>query len=522
MALPISLGELFPLRGSRRAAQLAQRAPAPKGKRHAVAAARPSRIGLETLEPRLLLSADGVLSGVTAALTTGLGAVGTEIGQLLQDDPLFNVYVPGIVEERTSGDKVYEVSPTLGEAMSISVDVGGDVSAFDLTVTGATTLADRYHYIDDTLSGVAGNDSDEAALRAIDINNDGQASWDEAFKVMVVGRMNEYLAATTIVNQDGDADVDVTDLGIQVSEFLEASSFGEIFGVPSWFTDRVAIDVDNVVSTVKNDALTFDADFSLSLVQRDRFDLGYEADKLGILLDPGTPPNPNNSPFKLPVSSTIDFGSFIFGFTSLSGGVGGSDFFFGAPDKASDATDGVRIGVNVGSASDPFEAFIGVNVGFLGAHVVDPDFGNATDSGVVLDMNLTGAAVDPSNVAALGFVEAQQGASAASGVIEANGSIDTTTIATTAIQFTLKVGNDPLHPESELTLPAGSYADTAAIVAALNTALGGSSLNGIVTASDADNDGHIGFTVAASDPSPLGFAAEQLAPARSPRHRCRG
>lgn len=510
MAFPISLGELFPLRGSRRAAQLAQCAPVKKARRQA-AATRPSRIGLETLEPRVLLSADDVLSGVTAGLTTGLGAVGTEIGQLLEDDPLFNVYVPGIVEERTSGDKVYEVSPTLGEAMSISVDVGGDVSAFDLTVTGSTTLADRYNYIDDVLSGSAGNDSDEAALRAIDINNDGQASWDEAFKVMVVGRMNEYLAATTIVNQDGDGDIDVADLGIQVSEFLESSSFGEVFGIPTWFTDRVVLDVDNVASTVKNDALTFDADFSLSLVQRDRFDLGYEADKLGILLDPGTPPNPNNNPFKLPVSSTIDFGSFIFGVTSLTGGVGSADFFFGAPDKASDPTDGVRIGVNVGSASDPYEAFfIGVNVGFIGTHVVDPDGGNATDSGVVLDMNLTGAAVDPSNVAALGFGESQQGVSAASGTIEANGTIDTTTIATTAIQFTLKVGQDPLHPETELTLLAGSYADTAAIVAALNTAIAGSSLNGIVTASDADTDDHIGFSVAASDPSPLGFGAEQL------------
>lgn len=507
MAFPISLGDLFPLRGSRRAGQLALAKPS---KKQAAAAVRPSRIGLETLEPRVLLSADSVVSGITASLTTGLTAVGTEIGQLLEDDPLFNVYVPGIVEERTSGDKVYEVSPTLGEAMSISVDVGGDVSGFDLDVTGSTTLADRYNFIDDVLTGNAGNGSDEAALRAIDIDNDGQASWDEAFQVMVVGRMQEYLAATTIVDQDSDADVDAADLGLQVAEFLETSSVGDVFGVPTWLTDRVVLNVQNVASTVKNDALTFDADFSLSLVQRDRFDLGYEADKLGILLDPGTPPNPNNNPFKLPVSSTIDFGSFIFGFTGLSGGVASSDFFFGAPDKASDPTDGVRIGVNVGSASDPFEAFIGVNVGFLGAHVVDPDAGNATDSGVVLNMNLTGLAVDPSNVAALGFTDAQQGTPAASGIIEADGSIDTTTIATTAIQFTLKVGNDPLHPETELTLPAGSYADTAAIVAALNTALGGSSLNGIVSASDADADNHIGFTVAASDPSQLGFSGEQL------------
>lgn len=510
MALPISLGELFPLRGSRRAAQLAQQAPEGSKKKRAAAAVRPSRIGLETLEPRVLLSADAVLGGITTSLTTGLAAVGTEIGQLLEDDPLFNVYVPGIVEQRTSGDKVYEVSPTLGEAMSISVDVGGDVSGFDLEVTGSTTLADRYHYIDDVLTGGAGDGSDEAALRAIDLNNDGQASWDEAFKVMVVGRMNEYLGATTIVNQDGDADVDVVDLGIQVSEFLESSSVGDVFGVPTWFTDRLVLDVDDVSVTVKNDALTFDADFSLSLVQRDRFDLGYEADKLGILLDPGTPPNPNTNPFKLPVSSTIDFGSFIFGFTSLSGGVSGSDFFFGAPDKASDPTDGVRIGVNVGSASDPYEAFIGVNVGFIGTHVVDPDGGNATDSGVVLDMNLEGKAVDPSNVAALGFTEAQQGTVNASGNIEAAGSIDTAQIATTAIQFTLKLGNDPLHPETELTLPAGSYADTAAIVAALNTAIGSSSLNGIVSASDADADNKISFTVAASDPSQLGFSAEQL------------
>ena len=65
--MALSLGELFPLRGSRRAAALASQHAAQAASRSCVkAAARPSALVFETYEPRLLLSAD-VFAGYTTA-----------------------------------------------------------------------------------------------------------------------------------------------------------------------------------------------------------------------------------------------------------------------------------------------------------------------------------------------------------------------------------------------------------------------------------------------------------------------
>ena len=99
---------------------------------------------LEPLEPRLLLSADSIVSGLSGSLTNGLGAVSAEIDQLIQDDPVFDKAVPGIVETLTLGDNTYEISPTLEEALNISADVytGSNPS-------GATgTYKQRFQYIE--------------------------------------------------------------------------------------------------------------------------------------------------------------------------------------------------------------------------------------------------------------------------------------------------------------------------------------------------------------------------------------
>ena len=127
------------------------------------------------------MSADGVLSGVTASLTTGLTAVGDEIGEVLAKDPLFNTYVPGVVEQRTEGTppnvETRELSPTFGEAMSISTDVAKtDASSFFFDPTGKS-LADRFAYLsappagplDQAYNFFGDAAGDEAALRAMEI-----------------------------------------------------------------------------------------------------------------------------------------------------------------------------------------------------------------------------------------------------------------------------------------------------------------------------------------------------------------
>jgi Ca2+-binding RTX toxin-like protein len=485
---------------------------------------RSRRAVMEVFEPRLMMSADGLLDGSEAALLEGLTAVGDEIGALITDNPLFDNYVPGILVIQGSGSDAVEVSPTLEQALSMTADVsktygpGNSIFEFyDYEDSGSDVdLAARYEFVaqDFSVLGVAiyGDKlADELVLRALDLDSDSSVSIAEAFNVLVVGQISSFLD-----NMTNPADQD--ELVSDVTDFL-SGPFG--FSAPTSLSSYFDIDVDSANGSYNSDTGTvqWDVDFSLQMFYDARFDLGYEADKLGIITDPGTPPNPNNDPFKLPVVGVIDFGSFQFGLTDADGpSVTSGDFFFAAPDRASDPNDGVRIGISIGSSSDPVEtfhngSFIGINVGFLGTHVYDPS-GSPTDSGVVLDMSLFGAAVDPSNVKALGFTDTAgtgtQGVAMISGKVEADTTWDAGTIASTGIQFTLKIGNDPLHNATELTLPAGSYANTTALVTALNTAISGSALNGVVAAADADADDRIEFTLVNSDPSLLGFASELL------------
>lgn len=176
---------------------------------------------LEALEPRLLLSADDIVGGLAANLAGGLNEVGNEIRDLIRDDLLFDKYVPGIVVTRTLGDNVYQVSPTLEEAMSINVDVYSPSKP----AGGGGDLQARFNYIEDLESAVFMSEAekDELALRTMDLNSDGKVAWDEAFNVMVVGQLQDYLSDTTIINQDGDTDTDASDLAIQVRKFLDGS-----------------------------------------------------------------------------------------------------------------------------------------------------------------------------------------------------------------------------------------------------------------------------------------------------------
>ena len=140
--MSFSISDFFSLKGSRRSAARAPDKEARSGRRSpSKPRARRSNFLFESIEPRLLLSADTFLTGLTANLTTGLTEVGTEIGEVLDTDPLFNVYVPGVVEQGTAGDETREVSPTFGEAMSISVDVRASVTDPDPAITPAMTLA---------------------------------------------------------------------------------------------------------------------------------------------------------------------------------------------------------------------------------------------------------------------------------------------------------------------------------------------------------------------------------------------
>jgi len=491
-------------------------------KQDAVAAKKPQRKAMmEPLEPRLLLSADSIVGGITTSLADGLTEVTTEIDDLIQEDPLFQNLVPGIVETLTVGDNVYQVSPTLLEALDISVDVYAD--ADPERVTGS--WQEKFEAID-SMSKLWNSDYDEKdawkaekALRTMDLNGDLNVTLEEAFNVMVIGQL-QALLAKPVDNLNGDTDTNEIDLAMQVDMFLNGTIpyVSEEFDnpnlhVPDFLADHLSLTLDSADWSFKNDTLTWTMDnFSLSLFEDNTFDLGYEGENLGIAVDPGIPPYANDDPYSLPVERTLEFGSFSFGVRDITDeGVTGDDFFFAAPDRTDNPDDGVRIGVSVGEPGTPYATGlvgVDVNVGFLGAEII-----SAEGTGIVLDMDVTGGAVDPSHAGALGFTDSQLGA-LNTGTIEAENVVDLDKLATTPIEFTFKIGTDPegVEPEGvehEVTLAGDTYADTAAVVTALNTALAAAGFEGIVTASDTDGNDKIEFTVVDDlNPSPLGFAAE--------------
>ena len=516
--MKISLGDLFPMLRSAKGSAVSFSSarhwerviPRRKPCTHKRAAApRASAISFETFEPRVLLSADGVVGGFSDTLSQGLNAVGTEIGELIEDDPLFDKLVPGIVTTLEIGENVYQVSPTLGDALSINADVYvGDDFLDDVAGLGSDLHA-RWDFIDN-LAGNQGAISDELALRAMDIDGDGSVQWEEAFKVAVIGQLQDSLAnPLTDYDLNDNGTVTGTEFASVIrTKILNLDTFFSNDALQVWLQDRVTLNVDSVTASFKNDTLTWDISFSLTLLQRDTFSLGYEAENLGIALDPADPPEqPNNDPFGFSVARTVEFGSFIIGVKSASGGVAASDFFFAVPDKASDPNDGMRVGVNIGSPGSAASLIgLDVNVGFLGADVINDT--NTSDDGLVLDMDVLGGAKDPSSAAALGFSEAQLGAINAGGTVEAANDVNLSALASNPVQFTLEIGTAAASAETEITLASGSYANTAAVVTALNAAIAAQGLGGIVTASDGDGDDQIEFTVVASNPAPLGFAAE--------------
>src|SRR5688572_30437562 len=121
-------------------------------------AKRPRRkTTFETLEGRVLLAADGVVSGFTANLESGLADVGKELQGFIREDDTFNRLVPGVLERQGVGADGVEGSPTVEQILDVSVDVDTDSEkgAGGLAGTGfyagTGTRADRANYILNTL-----------------------------------------------------------------------------------------------------------------------------------------------------------------------------------------------------------------------------------------------------------------------------------------------------------------------------------------------------------------------------------
>ncbi|HEY9237945.1 MAG TPA: LEPR-XLL domain-containing protein, partial [Burkholderiaceae bacterium] len=503
--MSVSLNDLFPLRSARSAAPAAH----PLYRKHgrARAAVRPSKIGFETFEPRVLLSAD---TGIDAAITTGLSAIGAELTQLLTaDDPnvsteMFDSYVPGILISQGSGADRVEISPTFRQAMSIEVDINqdglapnaGSVSPY---VPQANDLDERFEYVRDTPNFFATTgQKTEAALRAMDLNADGRVSLDEAFKVIVVGQIESYLQDNPI---GGGASADNDEAAATLAGFLDG---GVLVGldVPDNVDALVTLDVDAVFGTYDEDSNTLSwsmQNLVFGLKEVDTFDLGYQGDQLGILLDPDATTEAQRT--QVLVHRTLTFANFTFGFRGAGDAVeavSSSDFFFATPG-------GVTLEVAADSSGNDIDAASAtVNVGFLGTTV--------TSSSMTLDMAALGTAIDPSSAIAFGFTAGQLGAVQGSGGLTAANSPDATRLGAADIEFIVRVGG-----ASSAMIPVRLTVDTspsntaiADLVNAVNAAIAtNASLDAILQASNDGGKLRIALTDTDNDVTQLGFAAEQ-------------
>lgn len=470
-----------------------------KSSSHASAVQDNRRAVMEMCEPRLLLSADSVLAGSEDAFLDGLTATADELGALITEDTLFDSYVPGVLILQGSGEDALEVSPTLEQALSMTADVS---SIYDPgNYSGEDNLAARYEYLtEDFLFTPVSRD--ELILRAIDIDDDGFVSIEESFKVLVVGQIAHYLQnALFIDGPDADSTIGVDDMAWQVEGFLDGGLFG--IGVPSNADSFFDIDVNSASGSYNSDTgtLKWNIDFDLTMVSKERFDLGYEADLLGIALDPADPlnnPGGTTTPTKVDLERTLHFDSFSFGLRDTNASpVDSGDFFFAAPGD-----DNMRLGVGFANPTGS-NALTGadINIGFLGATV--------TAGTTALDMDTLGVAVDPSNPDALGFGLDQQGVAQASGTLLADDTPVFADLDAADIEFTLKVGNSSDSQVLAIELNNGAANDDVnQIVTSLNTAISNASSDLAAILSASNDGGKVRLSLVASDPTDLGFANE--------------
>ncbi len=464
MTFPLSLGDIFPLRGSRRAAQLTRLPVAPKKARKGVAASvRPSRIGLETLEPRVLLSAD-ISAAAGAAFGSGIESLGGRFSDFLASDTTLGERVPILltVAKQPDGSLVDE-APTIRDLFSVPVDANGN--------------------------GNIDFFGDEAALQALDTNNGGLG--DGKVDANEFAQHWFYEPVANWFGTHGGS----SDTGDFVS-FLKA---GFPFGLDQTLNDLSGLykvefsilDANKVNDTTQTpDAeLTLTAGFELKVTSyATPIDLGLEADALKLLpftgdLDGSTAPKLPT----IPVTSTLDF---AFDFGVLTGGkttVTANDFFVRKAEP-------LALGVVSNAANLNFN----LNIGFLGAQV--------NNGSIDLEADVGARLLDPNDPAVLGFTDAQRGAEQTGGVVTADYAVPGADLAHGA-GFFLRIGN--LGVATPVDVADNDRATLADLKSDVASALGSSGLGGLVDVTLTGGT-TLRFALPSTSNNPLGYASESV------------
>jgi Ca2+-binding RTX toxin-like protein len=448
------------------------------------------RMLFEPLEPRVLLSADNVLAGVTDAIRAGFDALYGELDKLLVDDA-FQSYVPGFLAKFVRDGQPILVSPTLQQALTLN-----DVVTLQSGLPGSASLGERFDYLIAAETNWFGIQS---TFDVLDIDGDGSVTIAEAFSVLVLGQIESYIANNAISDQNGDASVDTVDLGIQLTGYINSSDFRLPDFLP---TDNYSLIATAFYSLNANGDLRFSLITSFSYTFKQQMDLGFEADEQDIVLKPAAPPGPNavnytsGTPFELPVQRTISFSPLVFGFSGTDDGVVANKDFFLQPGNLSM---GVQAAVG---ASDPGNdlQFQGINIGFLGAFIEG-------GKGLSLDMDVLGSIVDPSNPAPLGFggitLVGPSGTVTLDEFVAGDG--DSPYALERDVDFTLRVGFLATETWVVTVKASATEGNTtfAQLVAQVQSAVNAAGAGGIIQVSD--SSGSLRFTVLPTGQGELGI-----------------
>ncbi len=448
---------------------------------------------LEPLEPRLLLSANDVLGGVTASVTGGLSSYAEKVQTFVTQDVTFQTSIPGILQiyqdtnvppdGKADQDDIHvpsEVTVKVDQDRDGSLDEGFVPS---LTDAQKADLSVVYSYVHEL--GMVFVPTVEQKLDAMDRNNDLVVDWGEAYNSLFVGGIEYYLE-----NYIGDSDPTVDELEGNLQLLL--GLLHEPTGLSSYF------DLSVSGATSDADAEDFGHSYTLNLTISDRFliDLGLEAEQKEIML-PDTTWNADGNRVGVSrypdvlVSETITM-PFAYHFHISDAPLTVQNFNFAA-EKVYFSID----------ANESLEGLI-VNVGFLGTQA-------PAGSNFFLNIDYQIDVIDPSSPRNLGFADEAASlvvfrATETDGVLEAANAPRLLQF-TNDIFFTLTIGGQLYSPTRWVTVGHANHASADALADYVEDSVEGAMGDaGLITVDVVG--GKLSLSLPTTDPGGLGFGAE--------------
>lgn len=417
----------------------------------------PYRAHFETIEPRILLSAD-LLPGAEEAAEDGIELLADRISDFLNGESLLEQRVPFLLAERELDGQTVNEAPTVNELLGLPVDANG-------------------------IGGVSG--VEELELESWDTNADGFVSADELLNNLLFMPMQTLLFDAT----GADGSQDFIDNLVDDLDLVNKSYGG------GYVVDFNVINADTLNLTEEIDSeVSWQLSFELTVSQTMPIDLGLDADDLQLHAFTGLASNP--TPPVVPLDAKLSF-AFEFGVLTsgkADGDLTSDDFFIRSADD-------LLISVTSSDADMDFN----LNIGFLGAEVID--------GSLELQLDVEGNLEDPNSPAVLGFVgghfddiDSQYGDEQSDGEVVANEEFLSVDLAHDA-GFFIRIGYIGISSDV-LVIDDNNNISEADLLTDINSALAIAGLDQLVEASIVSDK--VQFNLVSTDVTPLGFDVESL------------